>query len=94
MIALTKDMRPGVDRIAIVLDGEVISAPVVNQVPLGKHFIIEGLHEPGEVQSLANSLMNPLENALVVEEMRNVSPTLGAAVVQQGLVAGGARPRA
>ncbi len=89
MIALTKDMRPGVDRIAIVLDGEVISAPLVNQVPLGKDFIIEGLSEPGEVQSLANSLMNPLENPLVVEEMRNVSPTLGAAVVQQGLVAGG-----
>jgi SecD/SecF fusion protein len=89
MIALTKDMRPGVDRIAIVLDGEVISAPTVNQVPLGGQFIIEGLREPGEVQSLANSLMNPLENPLVVEEMRTVSPTLGAAVVQQGLVAGG-----
>lgn len=89
MIALTKDMRPGVDRIAIVLDGEVISAPVVNQVPLGKQFIIEGLDEPGEVQTLANALMNPLENPLVVEEMRTVSPTLGAAVVQQGLVAGG-----
>ena len=39
MIALTKNMRPQVDRIAIVLDGEVISAPVVNQVPLGKQFI-------------------------------------------------------
>ena len=77
MIALTKNMQPGKDRIAIVLDGEVISAPVVNQVPLGKQFIIEGLREPGEVQSLANSLMNPLENALVVDEMRNVSPTLG-----------------
>ena len=89
MIALTKDMRPGVDRIAIVLDGEVISAPVVNQVPLGKQFIIEGLREPGEVQSLANSLMNPLENPLQVDEMRNVSPTLGAAVIHQGLVAGG-----
>lgn len=88
MIALTKNMRPGVDRIAIVLDGEVISAPVVNQVPLGKQFIIEGLREPGEVQSLANSLMNPLENALVVGEFRSVSPTLGEAVVTQGLVAG------
>jgi SecD/SecF fusion protein len=89
MIALTKDMRPQVDRIAIVLDGEVISAPVVNQVPLGKQFIIEGLRDPGEPQKLANSLMNPLENALKIDEMRNVSPTLGAAVVQQGLVAGG-----
>jgi SecD/SecF fusion protein len=88
MIALTKNMRPGVDRIAIVLDGEVISAPVVNQVPLGKQFIVEGLHESGEVQSLANALMNPLENALEVGEFRNVSPTLGSAVVKQGLVAG------
>ena len=88
MIELTKDMRPGVDRIAIVLDGEVISAPTVNQVPLGKQFIIEGLQEPGEVQNLANSLMNPLENALVVDEMRTVSPTLGSAVVKQGLVSG------
>jgi SecD/SecF fusion protein len=61
MIALTKNMRPGQDRIAIVLDGEVISAPVVNAVPLGKNFIIEGLREPGEVQGLANALMNPLE---------------------------------
>jgi SecD/SecF fusion protein len=88
MIALTKNMREGQDRIAIVLDGEVISAPTVNQVPLGKQFIIEGLREPGEVQSLANSLMNPLENPLVVDEERTVSPTLGKAVVQQGIWAG------
>ncbi len=88
MIALTKNMQPGRDRIAIVLDGEVISAPTVNQVPLGKDFIIEGLREPGEVQSLANSLMNPLENALVMGEFRSVSPTLGSAIVKQGLLAG------
>ena len=89
MIKFTQNMRPQQDRIAIVLDGEVVSAPVVNQVPLGKQFIIEGLREPGEVQSLANQLMNPLENALVVDEMRNVSPTLGSAVVRQGIIAGG-----
>lgn len=88
MIALTRNMQAGRDRIAIVLDGEVISAPVVNQTPLGRRFIIEGLREPGEVQNLANALMNPLENALVVEEFRNVSPTLGKAVVQQGIWAG------
>jgi SecD/SecF fusion protein len=89
MIALTKNMQEGRDRIAIVLDGQVISAPVVNKVPLGKQFVVEGLRDPGEPQELANSLMNPLENALVVDEMRKVSPTLGAAVVQQGLIAGG-----
>jgi SecD/SecF fusion protein len=89
MIALTENMVEGVGRIAIVLDGVVLSAPVVQKVPLGKQFIITGLRDPGEPQKLANSLMNPLENALVVDEMRKVSPTLGAAVIQQGLVAGG-----
>lgn len=88
MIALTQNMREGVDRIAIVLDGEVISAPTVNKVPLGKQFIVEGLRDPGEPQKLANALMNPLENALKVDEMRLVSPTLGSALVKQGLVAG------
>ena len=88
MIALTKNMRSGLDRIAIVLDGDVISAPVVNQTPLGKQFIVEGLREPGEVQNLANALMNPLENPLVVEMEDTVSPTLGAAVVKQGIWAG------
>ena len=88
MIALTKNMREGVDRIAIVLDNEVISAPVVNKVPLGGRFLIEGLHEPGEVQELAKSLLNPLENPLVVDEFRNISPTLGKAVIHQGLLAG------
>jgi SecD/SecF fusion protein len=88
MIALTKDMRQGSDRIAIVLDGEVISAPVVQQTPLGKNFEVSGLNEPGEVQSLANALMNPLENALVVESNSTVSATLGSAIVKQGIWAG------
>ncbi len=88
MIALTKDMNAG-DRIAIVLDGEVISAPGLKEHgPLGKDFQIDGLDEPGEVQNLANALMNPLENPLVVEEERTVSPTLGKAVVEQGIWAG------
>ncbi|MEO5917409.1 MAG: protein translocase subunit SecD [Luteolibacter sp.] len=88
MIALTGPMRLGVDRIAIVLNGDVISAPTV-QAHLAKDFSISGLHEPGEVQSLASALMNPLENPLHTDEMRMVSPTLGSAVVQQGLAAGG-----
>jgi SecD/SecF fusion protein len=88
MIALTKDMNAG-DRIAIVLDGEVISAPGLKEHgPLGKQFQIDGLDKPGEVQNLANALMNPLENPLVVEEERTVSPTLGKAVVEQGIWAG------
>jgi hypothetical protein len=60
-----------IDRIAIVLDGVVQSAPVVQSVPLGKNFVINGLDEPGETKKLANALMNPLENPLIVEEERS-----------------------
>lgn len=88
MIALTKNMRPQIDRIAIVLDGIVQSAPVVQSVPLGKYFVINGLDEPGETKKLANALMNPLENPLIVEQERTVSPTLGSAFVKQGISSG------
>ena len=88
MIALTQHMRPNIDRIAIVLDGIVKSAPVVQSVPLGKNFVINGLDEAGETRQLANALMNPLENPLVVEEERSVSPILGAAIVKQGIWSG------
>lgn len=88
MIALTKNMRPNIDRIAIVLDGVVLSAPVVQSVPLGKNFVINGLDEPGETKELSNALMNPLENPLVVEQERTVSPTLGSAFVKQGIASG------
>jgi SecD/SecF fusion protein len=88
MIALTKNMKAG-DQIAIVLDGEVISAPGLKRDgALGKNFLIDGLREPGEVKNLSNALMNPLENPLVVDEERTVSPTLGDAVVKQGIWAG------
>jgi SecD/SecF fusion protein len=63
-----------VDRVAIVLDGQVLSAPVIRQVPLGKDFIIEGLNDPGEVQNLANALTNPLGNPLKIDEMRTIPP--------------------
>ena len=68
MVALTKNMQPGTDRIAILLDGEVLTAPVLVHVPLGKHFQIDGLGEPGEVENIAHALMCPLEFPIVVEE--------------------------
>ena len=88
MIALTSPMKPGSDRIAIVLDGKCISAPVVQSVPLGKQFQVTGLNAPGEAVSLAKNLMNPINNPLKVDEERTVSPTLGAAVVKQGVMSG------
>lgn len=88
MIALTSPMAEGRDRIAIVLDGVCISAPVVQSVPLGKQFQITGLNAPGEAVSLAKNLMNPINNPLKIDEERTVSPTLGAAVVKQGIMSG------
>lgn len=88
MIALTKDMKAG-EQIAIVLDGVVMSAPGLQRHgPLGKNFVINGLDKPGETTALANALMNPLENPLVVEQESSVSPTLGAAFVKQGIFSG------
>lgn len=87
MIALTQKMRKGIDRIAIVLDGVVLSAPTVND-NLGKNFEISGLDDPGEPKELTNALMNPLENPLIVEQERTVSPTLGASFVKQGIASG------
>ena len=45
MIAATTRMRPGIDRMAIIIEGKLHSDPVVRQVPLGASFIIEGLTE-------------------------------------------------
>jgi preprotein translocase subunit SecD len=77
MIGLTAPMKPLRGRIAVVLDGEVINAPVVMSVPLGENFTIESLLTgPGEVQTLASALMYPLENTLELVEMRVISNAL------------------
>lgn len=53
MIAATTPLRPGFDRVAIIIEGKVHSAPVIRSVPLGASFIIEGLTEYDDRQ-LAN----------------------------------------
>ena len=88
MVNLTSPMQPGVDRIAVLLDGEVITAPVVRSVPLGQNFVIQGQKNLEEAGKLASQLMNPLENALTIENSSQVTPSLGAAVVKQGVTSG------
>lgn len=84
---ITSRMRVGVDRLAVVLDGRVVVAPTVNAT-LSREFIIEGLDDAGEAENVANSLNNPLDNPLIVEEVRDVSATLGAKTIEQGIMAG------
>jgi len=88
MVALTQNMKPGVGRIAILLDDVVLSAPTVQSVPLGSRFEISGLDGKDEAKKLSEALMNPLKNPLLVDEQRKISPSLGAGVVKQGIYAG------
>ena len=55
---LTRSMKLGKDRLAILLDGVVVSAPVVH-AELGGQFIISGLSAE-QCQSVADSLVMPL----------------------------------
>ena len=87
MFNLTKEMNFGRDRLAIVLDGEVLSAPLV-QAALSRKFQISGMHDAKEAKGLASALLNPLKNPLKIEEERSVSATLGKATISQGVTAG------
>lgn len=74
MIAMTKDMASGRDRIAIILDGRLMSAPVIMSVPLGRRFIIEGFDGPEEARIVASALISPLHYRLRIVEEQTVKP--------------------
>ena len=74
-------------RIAIVLDDEVVSAPVIQET-LFDQCQITGQFTQEEATNLATSLENPLQQPLVIVNERSVSPTLGKSAVRQGLYAG------
>ncbi len=84
---LTAPMTKGSDRLAIVLDGEINSAPVV-QATLSSIFVIEGMGDAEECRNLSATLMNPLENPLKILKESTVTARLGAATVSQGIYAG------
>lgn len=66
---LTKAMRVGIDRFAIVVDGEIVSAPTI-QIQggiAGGGCRITGKFTEAEARGLAEALMNPLQNPLVIE---------------------------
>ncbi len=82
-------------RLAIVLDGQLYSAPRVMQAIPGGHAQITGNFTQREALDLANVLNNPLEFELKVDEMYEVGPSLAedarassikSAIVGAGLV--------
>jgi SecD/SecF fusion protein len=70
-------------RLAIVLDGELYSAPVI-QSEIGARGQITGNFDVKEALELANVLENPLEAPVKLIESREVDPSLGKDSIQSG----------
>jgi len=77
-------------RMAIVLDGEVYSAPGFrdNQPIYGDSCVISGGFTASEAEELASVLENPLETPVAIVDERGVDPSLGKASVRDGFRAG------
>ena len=77
------------ERFAIILDGEVQSAPSINARYFGGRAMISGgrMGET-EARNLSSALENPLQTPVSIEEERSVSPTLGADSVRSSVLAG------
>ena len=77
-------------RMAIVLDGKVITAPGVDA-----QYAATGIRDGCEIsgggmdeksaRELASALENPLETPVVIEDTRSASPTLGADSIKSGI---------
>ena len=72
-------------QLAIVLDGEVRSAPVIQDAILGGRAQISGTFSITEAQRLASVLENPLQAPVKVLEQRSVDPSLGLDSIHSGI---------
>lgn len=85
---LTQLLAPTRGQLAILLDGEVQSAPQVNEPIYGGRAVITGRFSETEARDLASALENPLRVPLQVEETRSISATLGGDSIRSGVLAG------
>ncbi len=75
-------------RFAIVLDGVIQSAPVIQDAIYGGDAQITGRFAEEEARGLASVLENPLLTPVSIEEERSVSPTLGLDSIHASIIAG------
>ena len=75
------------ERMAIILDGELYSAPNIHEPITTGSGQITGNFEQREAFELQNILENPLRAPLIPEATRQVSPTLGADAIRSGIKA-------
>jgi SecD/SecF fusion protein len=74
-------------RLAIVLDGELYSAPVIQGAIEGGSGQITGHFTPEQAMQLANVLQNPLRAPLKIDSSLDVDPTLGRDSIRSGISA-------
>jgi SecD/SecF fusion protein len=74
-------------QLAIVLDGELYSAPEIRGPIIDGNAVIQGDFTLAEAYSLANVLENPLEAPLDLISERSVEPSLGKDNIRSGIVA-------
>ncbi len=76
------------NRLAIVLDNEVVSAPnIQSEIPNGEA-VITGNFTGDEAKNLATVMENPLQTPVAIDETRTVSATLGQDSIFRGIAAG------
>jgi SecD/SecF fusion protein len=73
------------NRLAIVLDGELYTAPVIHTRIAGNGEISGGNMDMEEAITVANVLENPLETPVKIDAMREVDPTLGKDSISSGI---------
>lgn len=86
---LTAALAPTRGQLAILLDGEVISAPGINNGAIyGGSAQITGGFTQEEAENLASALENPLRVPVSIEETHQISASLGADSIRSGVLAG------
>jgi len=75
-------------RFAIVLDGAIQSAPVIQDAIYGGDAQITGRFTDEEAHGIASVLENPLQTPVKIEEERQVSASLGSDSIKSGIYAG------
>ena len=77
------------EQLGIFLDGELISAPVINEAITGGTAIISGGFTPEEARDLAQNLsFGALPVAIELQSTQTVGASLGAEVLSRGIEAG------
>ena len=72
-------------QLAIVLDGQLYSAPVIQSPIETGNGQITGTFTPEQAQELANVLQNPLRAPLKIDSSSDVDPTLGKDSIRSGI---------